>query len=187
MIAAAAVVVVGVYALGRGPAVPGISGTPTDQPTAAASTTPLDQAKVAALMTKLQADPKDVASLRGLGDLYFQSGDYATASDWQRKILAIDGKDVTAHLALGAAQFNLGNSAEAERQWRQVLTLDPKHAEAHYDLGFLYLSQNPPDLAKVRAEWQAVVDLDPNSEIAKTVATHLASLDTPAPTQSTGK
>jgi tetratricopeptide (TPR) repeat protein len=174
-------VVVGVYAMGRDSGVPGISGTPTDKATAATTATPVDQAKVATLMAKISTNPKDVASLRTLGDIYFQAADYATASTWQQKILAIDAKDVTAHLALGAAQFNLGNASEAEKQWKQVVAIDPRQAEAHYDLGFLYLSQSPPDLAKVRAEWRTVVDIDPKSEIAKTVATHLSSLDGATP------
>ncbi|MBI1759768.1 MAG: tetratricopeptide repeat protein [Actinobacteria bacterium] len=183
-----AAVVLGGYAIGREPGVPGISGTPTDQSSTAPPATPVDQAKVAALMAKVSANPKDVDSLRTLGDTYFQAADYATASSWQQKILALDPKDATAHLALGAAQFNLGNAAEAERHWRQVVALNPRQAEAHYDLGFLYLSQSPPDLAKVREEWRTVVEIDPASAIAKTVATHLASLDgaTPSPSPTDG-
>ena len=53
----------------------------------------------------------------------------------------------------------------------------------HYDLGFLYMSQTPPDSANMQAEWKKVVAIDPNSNFAKTVVTHLAS-STAAPTAS---
>ena len=74
--------------------------------------------------------------------------DYATAADWESKVLVLDPTNATAMLGLGAAEFNQGNAAEAERQWRAVLAIDPQNLEAHYDLGFMYFSQNPPDVAR---------------------------------------
>ena len=63
-----------------------------------------------------------------------------------------------------------------------MLAADAKNVEAHYDLGFMFLSKNPPDLVNVRAEWNEVIAIAPDSDVAKTVATHLKSLDgSPAP------
>ena len=170
-----AAVVFAVYYMGK-PSVPGISGTPTgQQTTAAGGATPVDQAKVAALMQKISANPKDIASLQGLGDLYFAATDYKNASLWEQKILAVDPKNQVALLALGAAQFNLGNAVEAKKQWLVAAGLYPNVAEVHYDLGFLYFSQTPPDTANMTAEWKKVVAIDPNSQLAKTVSTHLQS------------
>jgi tetratricopeptide (TPR) repeat protein len=165
--------------------VPGISGTPTGTETTAAAgaATPVDPAKLAALMQKITANPKDVASLQGIGDLYFGATDYKNASLWEQKVLAIDPKNQVALLALGAAQFNLGNAVEAKKQWLIAAGLYPKNAEVHYDLGFLYFSQTPPDTANMQAEWKKVVAIDPNSNLAKTVVTHLKS-STAAPTAS---
>ena len=166
----------GVYKMGADP-VPGISGkTSNSQATEAAGGTkavPVDQVKVATLTQKVTANPKDVASLQGLGDLYFASSDYKNAAVWEQKILAVDPKNQVALLALGAAQFNLGNAVEAKKQWLVAAGLYPNSAEVHYDLGFLYMSQTPPDKAKMTAEWKKVVAIDPNSQLAKTVATHL--------------
>jgi Flp pilus assembly protein TadD len=171
-------VVIGVYFNGKSSAVPGISGTPTGQQTTAsggATTTPVDPAKVAALMKKISTSPKDTASLQALGDIYFAAADYKNASGWEQKILRVSPKNQVALLALGAAQFNLGNSAEAKKQWLVAAGLYPNVAEVHYDLGFLYMSQTPPDSANMQAEWKKVVAIDPNSSLAKTVATHLQS------------
>jgi hypothetical protein len=57
-----------------------------------------------------------------------------------------------------------------------VLKLDPKNIEAYYDLGFMYLNQNPPDMANVTLNWNKVIEIDPTSSIAQTVRTHLAAL-----------
>jgi tetratricopeptide (TPR) repeat protein len=155
--------------------VPGITGTPTGTETTAAAgaATPVDPAKLAALMQKITANPKDVASLQSIGDLYFAAADYKNAVIWEQKVLAVDPKNQVALLALGAAQFNQGNAVEAKKQWLIAAGLYPKNAEVHYDLGFLYMSATPPDTANMQAEWKKVVAIDPNSDLAKSVQTHI--------------
>jgi len=178
-------VLVGVYLNGKGTDVPGISGKPTGQQTQAAggaATVPLDQAKVGALMQKITANPKDLVSLAGLGDLYFASSDYKNAQVFEQKIVDIDPKNEKALIALGAAQFNQGNGVEAKKNWLVAAGLYPKSAEVHYDLGFFYMSQTPPDKVNMNAEWAKVIAIDPNSAIAKSVATHITGTKTAAPT-----
>lgn len=185
VVAAAVVLGIVVYQSGGSSSAPLEAGQ-----TAATGTTgtpQVDRAQVAALMTKISANPKDVPSLVQLGDIFFQAGDYNTAGGWMAKVVALQPKNLEARLALGAAQFNLGNAAEAERRWKQVVALDPRNVEAYYDLGFLYLSEKPSDTARARAAWSKVVEIAPNSAVAKTVATHLKGLDasSAAPTTTT--
>ena len=167
------------------PRLPVTSGTPraqqTPAPSGAPSTVPVDSTKVAALMKKISANPKDTASLLALGDIYFAAADYKNASLWEQKVLGVDPKNQAALLAVGAAQFNLGNTAEAKKQWLVAAGLYPKNAEVHYDLGFLYLSQTPPDKVNMTAEWNKVIAIDPTSDLAKSVASHLKA---PTPTPS---
>jgi len=177
-------VVFAVYYMGKSN-IPGIEGTPTGQETTAAAAangvTPVDQAKLGALMQKISANPKDIPSLQSIADLYFGAKDYKNATLWEQKILAVDPKNQVALLALGAAEFNQGNAVEAKKQWLIAAGLYPKNAEVHYDLGFLYMSATPPDNANRDAEWRKVVAIDPNSDLAKTVATHIKA-PTAAPT-----
>ncbi len=184
-VAVAAAVVLGVVVYQSG----GSSSTPSAATqttgTTATSTAQVDQAQVAQLMRKIGANPKDVASLIALGDIFFQAGDYNAAGGWMAKVVALQPKNLEARLALGAAQFNVGNVAEAERHWKRVVALDPKNVEAYYDLGFLYLSTQPPDKARAKAAWRKVVEIAPTSAVAKTVATHLKGLDTPPATTTT--
>ena len=166
-----------VFQMGKSADVPGISGKPTGQETTAAASgaTPVDPAKLGALMQKIKANPKDTASLQSIGDLYFAATDYKNATVFEQKVLALDPKNQVALLAAGAAQFNLGNAPEAKKQWLIAAGLYPNNAEVHYDLGFLYMSATPPDTVNMQAEWKKVVAIDPNSNLAKTVATHLKS------------
>ena len=163
--------------------IPSIDGAP--DPVASSSTTPVDQAKVGALMQKITANPKDAASLSALADIYFQAGDYKNSAVFSQKVIEVTPKDATAYVALGAAQFNQGQTADAKASWVKAIALNPKNAEAHYDLGFLYLSGDKPDKAAAKKEWATVIAIDPKSDIAKTVQTHLASLESPAPSAST--
>lgn len=173
-IALAAVVVVGVlgYKLGA-PAVPGLNGTPAP----AASSSGIDTARIGVLMQQISTNPKDVAALSELGNIYYAAGDYATAAIWLQKVIDIEPRNIAALLGAGAAAYNQADLATAEKDWRAVLAIDSKNVEAHYDLGFMYFSETPPDTAKAREEWNQVIALDPNSDIAKTVATHLQQLD----------
>jgi len=167
-------IVLGVYWSGKDSGVPGISGTPTSSATTASgapTAVPLDNAKVGALMQKITANPKDVASLAGLGDLYFASSDYKNAAVFEQKILDVDPKNEKALIALGAAKFNLGDKAAAKKQWVIAAGLYPKNAEVHYDLGFYYMSQKPPETASMKVEWEKVVAIDPTSALAKSVQT----------------
>lgn len=167
-------IVLGVYWSGKDSGVPGISGAPTSGATTAApaaGAVPLDNAKVGALMQKITANPKDVASLAGLGDLYFASSDYKNAAVFEQKILDVDPKNEKALIAVGAAQFNLGNQAAAKKQWLIAAGLYPKNVEVHYDLGFYYMSQKPAETANMKLEWGKVVAIAPNSALAKSVQT----------------
>ena len=178
-------VVFAVFQMGKGSDVPGINGTPTNQETtAAAGPAPVDQAKVAALMTKISANPKDIASLQGLGNLYFAAQDYKNAAAWEQKVLFLDPKNKIGLISIGAAQFNSGNQADAKKNWLVAAGLYPKEAEIHYDLGFLYMSQTPPDLVNQKIEWAKVIAIDPTSALAKSVGTHITGTK-PTPTATT--
>jgi tetratricopeptide (TPR) repeat protein len=185
-------VVLGVFFMGRGSGVPGISGAPTNTqattaPADGSAPVAIDQVKVAALMKKISANPKDTVSLQGLGNIYFASADYKNAAVFEQKILSVDPKNQVALLSLGAAQFNQGNAVEAKKHWLVAAALYPKVAEVHYDLGFLYMSATPPDKANMTAEWNKVIAIDPNSSLAKTVATHITGNKPAASATPSGK
>lgn len=171
--ALAAAVVIGVVVYNAGSPEPIAASAPSASVSPAPS---LDTAQVAALMTKIKANPNDADALMGLGDAFFQAGQYDVAASWLTKLVALDGKNERALLALGAAEFNAGNVTAAEESWKRVVALDAKNVEAHYDLGFLYLHRQPSDLEGVRREWQLVVDLAPGTEVARSVQAQIDAI-----------
>ncbi len=177
-------VVFGVYKMGNSTdsTAGNVKSNQTSANEAGATTATIDQARVTALMGKITTNPRDITSLQSLGEIYFAATEYKTAAMWERKVLEVDPKNKTGLLALGAAEFNSGNNSKAEKAWLIAADLYPNLAEVHYDLGFLYLSQNPPNIAKVTYEWNKVIKIDPNSSVAKTVATHLKGLTSSSPT-----
>ena len=171
----------GAYAMGHSntAAVPPVSGTPTnvDGSAAPSGAAAVDQGEVSALMEKIKTNPNDSAALLRLGDIYFNAKDFENAKTFYEKTTVVTPKDDAAWVALGAAAFNQGDNATAKTAWTQAVTLNPKNAEAHYDLGFLYLSDTPPNNAKAIEEWNTVIAIDPTSELAKTVTSHIESLN----------
>ncbi len=180
-VVAVALVVGANFVYNMGASAPITGSSPTTAPAGQATNPPLDTALVAQLMQKIAANPKDAVSLLALGNAYFDSGDYATAADWFRKATVADPTNVPAFIGLGTAAFNNNDSATAATAWNEAVRLDPKNVEGHYDLGFLYLNQTPPDMAGVQREWGLVVQLAPNSDVAKTVQAHLTALSSAAP------
>ncbi|MBW3084823.1 hypothetical protein KEM60_01012 [Austwickia sp. TVS 96-490-7B] len=160
-------VIYGVYQAGR-PDTPAHSAAP-----GAPATVQVDQAKVKELTDKVNADPRDVASLRALTDQYYGAGEYAKAAEWQHKVVELQPKDVSSRLVLAASLANSGDAARAEKEWTTVTEMDPKSAEAYYNLGVLHFSANPPDVEKAKAEWRKVVEIDPDSKLAKNVSSHM--------------
>ena len=73
----------------------------------------LDTAQLAALTTKVKADPKDVASLQKIVDLYFAANDWTKAKAAAQKVLDVDPKNEQALISLGAAAYNGGDTATA--------------------------------------------------------------------------
>jgi cytochrome c-type biogenesis protein CcmH/NrfG len=172
-----AAVVVGVYWVGR-PTVPDVTSSAGAAPTASAPPA-VDQAQLAALTTKVTADPEDVASLQKIADLYFTANDWTNAKAAAQKVLAVDPKNEQALVSLGAASYNGGDMAAAEKAWKKGVALYPKNAELHYDLGFLYMTTGRGE--QMRTEWAEVVEIAPDSELAKTVQSQVGEVTTPKP------
>ena len=178
-------VIWGVYKMGGAPSA-GTESAAGGIPVAAASTPlPLDTAKVAELEAKVTADPADIEPMRELARLHLFAGDLETSARWQQRILADHPDDIDARLALGVALFNQGNLDSAEEQWLRAVELDPTAPEPHYNLGFLYVASDPPRMDEAKEHWDTVVDLAPDSDMAKNIATHMgAVVDSDTPTGS---
>ncbi len=187
--AVAGVVVLAAVFFGRG-AIPGLGGGDNSSASAATTNngfTPLDPARLAQLTAQVQAAPNDIEALYGLGEMYFEAGEWQTSIDWLTKMLVVDPNNISAQTDLGTANFNLGNYAVAKQTWLKALEAAPSDPQLHYNLGFFYANVDPVDMQAATTEWRTVVQLAPGSALANTVQVHLdslASLPSPAATAS---
>lgn len=185
--AAIGVIVLGGIFVGRGVLSGGDDTSADEQPGQLAS---IDTERVAELMALVEQDPKNTEATFELGEIFFLGGEWQAGIDWFTKLLELDPGNVHALTDIGTANFNLGQYEEAKVAWITAKDLDPNDEQVHYNLGFLYANVEPVDYAAALAEWQAVVDLAPGSDLANTAQVHLDSLAaeasgeaSPAPTE----
>lgn len=96
------------------------------------------------------------------------------------EMLAEAPDDVAVNLELGVLKFNAGDIPRAEELWTKVTDVDPRNPQAWFNLGFVHLAQDPPDVEGARADWEQVLEVAPESDLAATVESHLAALEAPS-------
>jgi tetratricopeptide (TPR) repeat protein len=135
-----------------------------------------DQARADELQQILQQDPTNKDALFELGEMNFEAERNEEAISWLTKLLELDPTNTYAMTDIGTANFNLGQPDAAKEWWQKVLTVDPNYVQAHYNLGFAYANVEPRDIAGAVREWDAVVQLDPESQLAQTAKVHIDGL-----------
>jgi tetratricopeptide (TPR) repeat protein len=118
-----------------------------------ASNTPVEgaserQQRVAdSLRTVLAKDSMDVAANIRMGDLLYDTGNWALAIRHYGRAVARDSSRTDALVDLGVAHYNLSNVAEAERHFRLALARDPHQPVALFNLGVVYEGREDWDTA----------------------------------------
>jgi len=135
-----------------------------------------NEARAAELEAILQQDPTNKDALFELGEMNFQAQRYEDMIPWFSKLVEVDPSNTHALTDLGTAAFNLGRPAEAKIWWEKVLAVAPNDIQAHYNLGFMYANAEPRDLAAAVREWETVLSIDPQSQLAQTARVHIDGL-----------
>ena len=153
-------------------------GSPTSSGAAQASDAPpaVDAAKIAGLMEKLAANPKDTVTLLALANEYYAGQQYTDAGNWLDKVLAIEPDNVEGLLARGAVSFNLNDLADRRDHLEEGRGHRPQERRGALRPGLPVPQPATPDWAGVQSEWNTVIALDPTSQLAQTVKSHLDSL-----------
>lgn len=141
-----------------------------------ASAAPFDQTRASELEALLQTDPTNQEALFEIGEMNFQAARNEETIVWFTKLVELDPNHTHAMTDLGTANFNLGKPDIAKEWWTKVLAVDANDVQAHYNMGFAYANAEPRDLAAAVSEWEAVVRLDPESQLAQTAKVHVEGL-----------
>ena len=146
----------------------------------------LDKDREAELKAQIEADPTNVEARLKLGTLYYNAALYPEVIPQLQSVLDQDPDNLDALLGIGAAEYKTNQYDAAEKHWLRITELAPQRVEPWYSLGFLYMARTPADPARAREAWKKVIEIDPGSNMAKEVTTHLNSLATPTAATSSG-
>ena len=92
-------------------------------------------------------------------------GDYDKALEILKQAESMDPENDEIHYAMGLAYWFKEAESEAVAEFLETVNLNPRHIEAHSLLGEIYLQRGQYDFA--RAEWERVLELDPDNETAR--------------------
>ncbi len=144
---------------------PGI-GSPQQS---AASPEMLAQA-AAPLLAKLQTNPKDLETLRQLGNLYYDGQAFPQAIEYYNKALAIDPKNPDVLTDLGTAYWYTGDADKALAEFDKSLAIRPNHPGTLFNVGIVKW-QGKKDPKGAVVVWEELLRTNPNYDQKEQVQT----------------
>lgn len=137
------------------------------------------QATITGLLGKLQANPRDTASLSQLADAYLEGGtanDLASAGRVLLALISLDPKDTSAYQRLITAYINFGDwtdAAAATNSYAKIATTPATAPDIPFFRGLIALRGNDNRAEAIR-QFQAFLALAPNDPRAAMVRALLA-------------
>jgi tetratricopeptide (TPR) repeat protein len=131
-----------------------------------AAAPPLDEKRAAELRADALKNTASVAPRVQLGNLYFDSEQYAEAARWYEEALKLEPRDANVSTDLGIAYYYQNQPDRALQQFDRSLQIDPKHTKTLLNIGVVR-AWGKQDLDGAAKAWQQVIDVAPDSEEAK--------------------
>lgn len=129
---------------------------------------------IATLKKALEVTPDDPETLKLIVNLLVASGKEEEAKAYMAKMPAGVAVDPNSLLNLGIKAYNDKKLDAAAEYFSRVVQENPGLADAYYYRGLVYLNQGKS--ADAKADFQKVVELDPNSDKAKEAQEFIKSL-----------
>lgn len=95
--------------------------------------------ELAALKQAVDQDPRNVAALGRLGNLYMDAGMFDKAVDYYKRALEVEPGNADLRTDMGTCLRQMGRIDEALVQFRQSVAGDPKHWKGWFNLGIVHL------------------------------------------------
>src|SRR5262252_2147372 len=113
------------------------------------------------LLTKLQANPKDLNTLTQLGNLYYDGQAYPQAIEYYGKALEVNPKDPDVITDLGTAYWYTGNPDKAIAEFQKSLSIRPNHPGTLFNMGIVkWQGKKDPNGAVVA--WEQLLKSNPD-------------------------
>ncbi|GIW22776.1 MAG: hypothetical protein KatS3mg068_1783 [Candidatus Sericytochromatia bacterium] len=125
--------------------------------------------------TALEKNPNDIKALVGLGNMYYDSGQYQKAIEYYEKAIKINPNDSNVLTDLGTCYFNTEQNQKAIKYYEKAIKNDPNHLNARFNIGFVYKTINKKDLAK--KYWEEMYKMLKDDEQKKKLKSMIDELD----------
>jgi cytochrome c-type biogenesis protein CcmH/NrfG len=136
---------------------PGI-GSPQQQ-----QTVPVEELtkSAAPMLAQLQQNPKDVATLAKVGNLYYDGQAYPQAIEYYEKALAIQPDNADVRTDMGTAYWYSGDADKAIANFEKALAVRPNHPGTLFNLGIVKW-QGKKDPKAAVAAWEKLLATNPD-------------------------
>jgi len=118
--------------------------------------------EIGSLNSLIDKDPKNVAALTRLGDMYFDVGKFDGAKEYYSRALAAKPGDINVQTDLGIALRNLGEPAEAMKLFEASVAADPKHWRGWFNIGIVAM-YDLGDFDRAQKAFENVSELNPDA------------------------
>jgi tetratricopeptide (TPR) repeat protein len=125
--------------------------------------------------TTLAGDPNNLAALIGLGNAYFDSGQWKPAATMYEHALLLDPQNADVRTDMGTAYRNIGMPDRALAEYRTALESEPGHVSARYNMGIVLAHDKKDYRAAIRI-WDELLKIAPNYPHADDIRTGIAAL-----------
>ena len=116
------------------------------------------------LKKAVEDDPKNVAAMDSLGNMFYIAGSFAKARDYFEMHLAVEPDNNQTKILLARTYFNLKNKDKAIEILQGILDKEPDFVFALSDLADIYDSMHEHDKAK--EYWQKIIADYPGTQFA---------------------
>lgn len=141
-----------------------------------------NQAAQAAFQKAVALDSERPASLHGLGNIAFESGDYEQAVRYLEHVKRLEPERSNTYFLLGMTYAALGEVSKAETAYREGMNVNPKDVWPAYGLANLLYSMGRQDDACLLAQQTLELETE-NTILQEAVSTFCLSGDSPKKVQ----
>ena len=145
------------------------------QPIAVPGASKPQLASAESLSVLLRADSTAAGPNVGLGNLFYDTGNFGEAVPFYRRALRKDPELIDVRVDLGVSYHNLGKLELAQQELEEAVRRRPDHAVAQFDLAVVYQTMGRKEDA--RAHYLKARSLDTPPDMASVIDQLLARLD----------
>ena len=141
----------------------GSTGQASSQGPSAAQMQRMADAQAAPLLEKLKADPANAELLENIGNIYYDTQQYPTAIEYYERVLKLRPANAGVRTDMATAYWYIGNADTAIAEFQKALSYEPNKPNTLFNLGIVEW-QGKMDISKAVANWQKLLDTNPNYE-----------------------